>query len=335
MNLKNIAILDGSFMLHRNLKMPNLWEMRNSNLERTGGIYGFINSLQKEIKILNNYFPIVCWDDGQSDRRLSIDDNYKKHREKLEDPNNIPFSEMTDAELDEDYVYNYKLQRKKLIQLLNTFGIPSLLFRHTEGDDLMYWLAHHCEKSKVITDDRDLLQLVTENCKVRQPMKDRIIDLDKLHSEYNVDSVDEFIRIKAMLGDGSDNIPSACKGVGDKSVKEFFILYNLLKNDNKIDIINDESLLKDYCKLKEVKYKKAYTNFNENRYLNNLELVDLRKIKNEEFDENGIYESIRRIYKNGNMKKAIELLNLYEIKTINVNVIFEALILSKHNINDK
>lgn len=335
MKLKNICVIDGSFMLHRNLKMPNLWEMRNSELERTGGIYGFVNSLQKEIKLLNNYFPIVCWDDGQSDRRLSIDDNYKKHREKLEDPEHIPFSQMTDEELDEDYVYNYKLQRKKLIQLLNAFGIPSLLFKHTEGDDLMYWLAHHCEKCKVITDDKDLLQLVTEDCIVRQPMKDRLINIDSLKTEYNVDSTDEFIRIKAMLGDSSDNIPSACKGVGDKSVKEFFNLYNSLKTNNKVNIINDEEQLKAYCKSNDIKYKKAYTNFNENRYLNNLELVDLRKIKNEEFDEEGIYESIRKIYKSGSMHDSLELLKRYEIKTINVNIIFESLIMSKHNIIDK
>ncbi len=335
MKLKNICAIDGSFMLHRNLKMPNLWDMRNSELERTGGIYGFINSLQKEIKMLHNYYPIVCWDDGQSDRRLSIDDNYKKHREKLEDPERIPFYQMTDEQLDEDYVYNYKLQRKKLIQLLNAFGIPSLLFKHTEGDDLMYWLAHHCEKCKVITDDKDLLQLVTENCVVRQPMKDRTINIDSLKTEYNVDSVNEFIRIKAMLGDGSDNIPSACKGVGDKTVKEFFNLYDFLKNDNELHIINDEEQLKSYCKNNGLKYKKAYTNFNENRYLNNLELVDLRKVHDYEFNEQAIYDSIRKVYKNKDLHKPLELLNRYEIKTINVNVILEALIMSRHNIIDK
>lgn len=334
MQLKNLIIFDGSYCLHRALKQQNLWLLRNSELERTGGIFGFLNIFKKEIQLMGNYFPIVCWDDGQSDRRLSIYDNYKKHREKLEDPNNIPFSQMTDEQLDEDYVYNYKLQRKKLIELLNAFGVPNLLFKHTEGDDLMYWLSRHCEKCKVVTDDRDLLQLITENCVIRQAMKDRVVDMKLLKEEYNVDTVDEFIKTKAFLGDGSDNIPSACKGVGEKSVKDFFEVYESLKLQNKIGYFLDEEILKAYCKENGYKFKKAYLNFDENRYLDNLELVDLRKIQDNEINEEGIYDAIRRVYKNKDVHKPLELLNKYEIKTVNTNVIFEAIILARHNIKD-
>lgn len=334
MKLKNILIIDGSFALHRGLKVDHIFNMRNSELKRTGGIYSFINILQKELKLANNYYPIVCWDDGQSDRRLSIYDNYKKHREKLEDPDRKPFNKMTDEELDEDYVYNYKLQRKYIIELLNSFGIPSLLFRHTEGDDLMYWLANHCEKCRVLTDDKDLLQLLSKNCTVRQPMRDRIITLQTFLKENNYESINDFIRQKALLGDASDNIPSACYKVGEKTSLDFFKVYDSLKENNLIDKINDENYLKNYCKEHDLKFKKSYCNFDENQYLNNLELVDLHKIHDDEFDDAAIYENIKKVYKNKDVTIPMKLLDKYEIRTVNTNIIFESLMINRYNIKE-
>ena len=337
MILKNILIIDGSYMLHRGLKQQNLFELRNSNLERTGGIYSFFQILQKEIKLAENLYPIVCWDDGQSDRRLSLYDNYKGHRDKLEDSDHKPFCNMTDEELDEDYVYNYKLQRKKIIEILNAFGIPSLLFKHTEGDDLMWWLSKHCKKSVVVTDDKDLLQLVSKNCSVRQPMKDRTITYKNFVSELDVASVEEFVNIKAFLGDGSDNIPGACFRVGEKTVKPFLNLYFKIKEEglDVKDTINNEANLKEYCKANDIKFKSAYCNFDESQFLTNLELVDLNRIQTHELSEELIYEKIRSVYKNKDVKKPLELLNRHEIKTVNTNVIFESLILTRHNIKDE
>lgn len=335
MILKNLLIIDGSYFLHRALKQEHLFELRNSNLERTGGIYGFLQILQKEIRINENYYPVICWDDGQSDRRLALYDNYKKHRDKLEDPENKPFNQMTNEELDKDYVYNYKLQRKKLIEILNSFGIPSLLFKHTEGDDLMYWLSKHCSKSKVLTDDRDLLQLLSETCKLRQPMKDTTWTLDSFLKEHEFESINDFVRIKALTGDASDNIPTACFKVGEKTAPKFLKLYDELVRQDKLDIINDEDKLKNWCKENDFKFKKAYCNFELNRFLTNIELVDLTRIHDDEIDEQGIYEKIRKVYKNKDIKLPLELLNKYEIKTVNTNIIFESLILSRHNIKDE
>lgn len=332
MNFKNIAIFDGSYFLHRSLKQLNLWDLRNSELERTGGIYGFLQTFQKELKLLNNYFPIVCWDDGQSDRRLALYDNYKKHRDHIEDPDRKPFAEMTNEELDEDYVYNYKLQRKKLIGILNSFGIPSLFFKHTEGDDLMWWLSKHCEKCIVLTDDRDLLQLLNVNCKIKQPMHNKMYTLESFLSENNFNNIYEFVQQKALLGDGSDNIPSACKGVGEKTTKGFFEVYNKLKEMDNIELIHNESELKTFCNTNNLIYRKAFTNFNETQYLINLELVDLSKIQDNEINADAIYDAIERVYKNSDVMAPVHLLNRYEIKTVNTNVIFEKLVMTRFNI---
>lgn len=334
-HLKNILIIDGSYFLHRNLKQPNLWEMRNSELERTGGLYGFLNTFQKELKISGvNYYPIVCWDDGLSPRRLAVYDNYKKHKDHLEDPDRKPFNQMTDDELDEDYVYNYKLQRKKLIEILNSFGIPNLMFKGVEGDDLIAWVSKHCEKSKILTDDADMIQLLTETCRIRRPMHETELNLKSYLEENQMSDISEFINKKAFLGDSSDNIPSACYGVGEKFFNEFFKCYKLLKENNQLEMLKEEKALKEFCKANDIKFRAAYGNFDENQFFNNLELVDLRKIKDDEIPEDAIYEAIKRVYKNKDVIVPMHLLNRYEIKTINTNVIFEALIMARHNIKE-
>lgn len=334
MHFKNLYIVDGSYALHRSLKQQNLFDLRNSELERTGGIFGFLNILKKEIQNIGDYFPIVCWDDGLSRRRLAVYDNYKKHRDHIEDPERKPFNEMTDDELDEDYVYNYKLQRKKLIALLNTFGIPSLMFKHVEGDDLICWLSRHCEKCKVMTDDADMLQLLTETCMIRRPMHNELVRLDNFLKENEFDTIYDFVKKKAFLGDSSDNIPGACFKVGEKSTADFFKVYESLKENNRMDLFQNEEELKTYCQSKGFKFKKAYCNFDENQYLNNLELVDLNRIQDDEIPEAEIYEAIRKVYKNKDISAPIHLLNKYEIKTVNTNIIFEALAMTRHNIKD-
>ena len=53
-----LLIIDLSHMLHRNISQPNLWEMRNAEGTRTGGIYGTLQSLLKETSNYN-YFPVI------------------------------------------------------------------------------------------------------------------------------------------------------------------------------------------------------------------------------------------------------------------------------------
>lgn len=334
MKLKNLLIIDGSYCLHRGLKQQPIFDMRNSNLERMGGILSFFNILQKEIKLRGDYFPIVCWDNGLSERRLSLYPNYKEHEDKLNDPEYKPLIELTDIEKETDYVYNYKLQRKKIIEILNAFGIPSLIFSKVEGDDLMYWLANHCSKSIVVTDDKDLLQLLSPTCRVRQPMKDRLVILPEFLKDNDFIDINDFIHVKALLGDPSDNIPSACFRVGEKTALDCLAMYYQLKCDNKLDLLQNKDDLKAYCLRYNINFKSAFCNFNEAQYLTNLELIDLNNIRDYELDDEAIYNRIRKVYKNKNVMKPLELLNKHEIKTVNTNVIFESLVLTRHNVKE-
>ena len=69
---KNLLIIDGSYLLHRNLKVPDIWELRSKQGNRSGGVYGFLNSISYLNKLFPEHYPVVAWDKGRSPRRLEI-----------------------------------------------------------------------------------------------------------------------------------------------------------------------------------------------------------------------------------------------------------------------
>ena len=78
-----VLIIDGSYMIHRSLHIPEVFELKCSSGERTGGIFGFLRTLSSELRICGDYFPVVCFDEGLAPRRLAADPNYKKAMELL------------------------------------------------------------------------------------------------------------------------------------------------------------------------------------------------------------------------------------------------------------
>ena len=182
-----LLIFDGSYMLHRNLSQPNQWEMKNTKGKRTGGIYGSLRTILKELSQYNLY-PIVVFDGGLSKRRLNIYPNYKRNLEKqalLE----CKDDEKTEEQLlEEEFRREYSTQRSDLMNLLPHFGIPCIRINNWEGDDLIYILSKLAKYSIVVSDDRDLIQLINENqedhtyCWVKRPMKDELWNIDTLKS---------------------------------------------------------------------------------------------------------------------------------------------------------
>ena len=111
-------------------------------------------------------------------------------------------------------------------------------------------------------------------------------------------------------------------------------MYYQLKAEDKLYLLKSEKELKEYCKNYGLAFKTAFCNFDEFQYFTNLELIDLSRIQESELNADLIYERIRRVYKNKDICKPLELLNRHEIKTVNTNIIFESLVLTRHNIKD-
>ena len=271
---KRLLIFDGSHALHRALSVPNNWEMKNSQGFRTGGVFGVLRTIQKELKTYN-YYPVVVFDSGLSQRRLNLYPNYKHTQDKqLLQESLEPKTE--EQLLQEEFLQEYKRQRNILSELLPYFNIPVIKVDNWEGDDLIYLLTKLCENSIVVSDDKDLLQLIREDetgkCRVRRAMRDEFWDINTLH-ENNFD-INEYIACKAICGDTSDNIPSACFGVGEKTASGLYQLYEACKKSN-LAFPKEEKDLTELCKKLNISKRKAYINFNENQFLTNLLLTDL------------------------------------------------------------
>ena len=213
-----LLLIDGSFMIHRALHIPEFFDMISPLGVRNGGIYGFLKILGSELKISGNYFPIVVFDDGLNPRRTEIYPDYKKRKSKKNE------SVMTKEESDDEYIEQYHVQRNQVAIILSYLGIPVIRFKDNEGDDLLAILSRLAKESIVLTDDKDMLQLLSENCKVRRPMANELWDYDAFVKDKEFSDIYDFIIYKAVMGDSSDNIPKSCNGVGDKSINYFIKL---------------------------------------------------------------------------------------------------------------
>lgn len=317
-------IFDGSHALHRNLSIPNNWDMITSTGIRTGGVFGTLRTILKEIKTYN-YFPIVVFDGSLSKRRLQLYPNYKRTLDK-QALNESTESKTEEQLFDELMRREYNTQRNMLETILPAFGIPVIHLQDWEGDDIIYILSKMSRNSIVVSDDKDLLQLIrddeTGKCRVRRAMRDEFWDINTL-KEKNVDIM-EYIACKAIVGDGSDNIPSACYQVGEKTAPDLYKLYT--ESIKRVGgFPKDEKELADKCKEIGISKRKAYLNFNEDQFLTNVALTDLSLVDKEINDDllNNIYQDVINEKENKNLEIIDNAFNQLEIRTFDKDTLLE------------
>lgn len=285
-----LLIVDGSYFLHRSLKVKEIYDLRNSLGEGTGAIFSVLRMLNKELKICGDYYPVVCFDEGLAPRRVAVDPHYKHADERAEKHKQV----LVPDNPEDEYLLQYRRQRNTLIEVLTRFGIPCLKYVPWEGDDLMYILTRVSSESLVLTDDKDLLQLLSNTTCVRRPMRDEMWTMDELLDAKKMSSIYDFTMTKAIVGDGSDNIPSCCKGVGEgtahgllRIINEF---YRVSHNKDSVltweadwsEYPKSEDALKSLCSKLDISPRKAYLNFDPKRFEINMELVDLERVEIED-----------------------------------------------------
>lgn len=127
-------------------------------------------------------------------------------------------------------------------ELLTYGGIKSLTPNELEADDAIAWLTWNIPKSTKITivsPDRDLLQLVSENVQVLLPNNDIIVTTDNFTNQTGVPKR-YFVIHKAMQGDSSDNIPGIGR-VGPKTATK--LIYEKINTNCKwSDLLEPEKL---------------------------------------------------------------------------------------------
>ena len=219
---KRLIIIDGNSIINR--AFYALPDMTNSEGLHTNAVYGFTRML---FKIIDDYKPThisVAFDMKAPTFRHKEFSEYKAGRKKM--PNELG------------------QQLQPLKELLDTFNIHRMEMAGFEADDLIGTVAKKAEnddfKVYIVTGDKDAIQLAS-NKTTTLITKKGVGEVE----EYNYDSVVEryemtptqFIDLKGLMGDKSDNIPGV-PGIGEKTgiklIKEFSSIENLIENTDQL-----------------------------------------------------------------------------------------------------
>jgi len=222
---KTIYLLDGHALAYRAFfaLMASGSRFRTRTGEPTAGTYGFTNILLKIIEQDKPEYLAVAFDTGKTFRHDLYDD-YKATREKMPD-DLIP-------------------QIERIREVVDAFNIPRLEMPGYEADDVLGSVANEAVQRgfgvKIITGDRDLLQLVDDRVIINLTGS-KMSDAQDYFREDVKKSLgvfpDQVVDYKALIGDTSDNIPGI-KGIGqktaDKLLEEFSHLDDIYANLDKI-----------------------------------------------------------------------------------------------------
>lgn len=326
MVINKLCIIDGSYFLHRALKTPDIYDLTFNGV-RTGGIFQFLRILTFNLDNLGAY-PIVMFDGGLSKRRLEIHPDYKRSVQKQEERTRYEKGEMTQSEIEEyessvEYLNTYRFSRSVITDILKKLGIPTMMKYGTEGDDLIAVATKLAKNSIILTDDKDMIQLVSSKVIVKRPMTGQLWDEKELRSKGYRDG-EHYMLTKAIVGDGSDNIPQLCKGVGEK--KAVVLADNIMNNTL-------SQFLADNGKYKYVK------DLLDTDYINNLQrnisMVNLLgQIDNEEFISQVMMSALRTSYDSIiDVDGAMSILMSYGIKEVDVPELVRMVQMSKYNIS--
>ncbi|MCU0485778.1 MAG: DNA polymerase I, partial [Anaerolineales bacterium] len=182
--------------------------------EPTAGVFGFTSILLRILEQDRPDYLAVAFDTGRTFRD-DLFPEYKGTRAKMPD--------------------DLRPQIERMRQLVDAFNIPRLEMENYEADDVLGSAARWAVKQglgvKIITGDRDLLQLVEERILVNLPGK----SLGEARDFRSPDVVeylgvrpDQVVDYKALTGDKSDNIPGVA-GIGEKTAAALLQKYDTLE----------------------------------------------------------------------------------------------------------
>ena len=205
-------IIDGNNLIHRTFwTAKNIVGLEDPVKLSNFHIYFTINAIKSYV---NTYKPdkiIACWDekpDYQRNERKDLFSEYKGNRSSDTAPHQ---------------------NNEKIKEFLYTLGIPSIFPRRLEADDVIAYLAEFLEGSKVIISvDKDFLQIVNNSVIIYDPIRKKETNTANFATNAGCEQVN-FMTIKCLVGDKSDNVPGIPK-FGKVKVKKY-LEGNLLLSD--------------------------------------------------------------------------------------------------------
>jgi len=223
--MKKLVLIDSNAVIHRAYHaLPKSMSTRKG--EQTNAVYGFTTTLIKTLEDLDPDYVAASFDVSKATFRTEQYAAYKATRVKA------------DQEL-----YD---QMPRVKELLSVFNIPIYEKEGYEADDCIGTIVKNCHEHNskcqhipneglevyIVSGDKDIYQLIDGNIFVYSLRKGlsqmAVVDRKVIKDEYGLDPED-FIDLKALAGDASDNIPGV-PGIGPKTATELLQKLDTLNN---------------------------------------------------------------------------------------------------------
>ena len=214
--MKKLVLIDGHSILNR--AFYGVPELSNSQGLHTNAVYGFLNIMFKILDEEAADYIAVAFDLSAPTFRHKAYAEYKGTRKSMPD------------ELRE--------QVPLIKDVLSSMNIPILTKEGYEADDIIGTIANRYQSDEVfvsvISGDRDLLQLSDKHIKIRIPKTSKGVTTvydylpEDVMNEYGV-TPKEFIDVKALMGDTSDNVPGV-PSIGEKTATKIIQEYHSIEN---------------------------------------------------------------------------------------------------------
>ncbi len=218
-----LTLIDGNSILFRAYYGVHS-RLTRSDGTPTGAVYAFLNMMLPVFAAARPDDIFVCvFDASRKTFRQDIYPEYKANRDE------------TPADL---ITQSVMVQRG-----LTEMGVPVLCIPNVEADDVIATLAtRECktaDKTRIMTGDKDLMQLVSNCIFLYDGMKQKTIGRDEVIEKFGVPP-ERVVDVQSLMGDSSDNVPGV-RGIGPKKaaelINEFGTLDNLYAN---VDSIKNE-----------------------------------------------------------------------------------------------
>ena len=214
--MKTLVIIDGKSVFYRGYyAMGNL---ATAEGVPTSGVYGFATIAMEIVKKLKPSKVVVAWDKAHTStaKRLAIYPEYKAGRVKPPE--------------------DFYVQIPYLRELVAALGWDFLEADEYEADDIIGTLARQADEkldymTYIVSSDLDMLQIVDENTKMYRLLKGfsniEEMDIRAVEEKYGI-LKRQFLDLKALKGDNSDNIPGV-PGIGEKTAVKLLNQYGDLQ----------------------------------------------------------------------------------------------------------
>jgi len=181
-----------------------------------GGLVGFMKSLGYAIKLIQPTRVILVFDgQGNITNRRNTYSEYKANRQIKRITN---FNVFSTLEEESDSVAT---QMMRLLDYLKTLPVNISIIDKIEADDTIAYLSQKLKDDVIIySADQDFLQLVDERITVYSPIKKKFYRPNDVYEQYGL-YPHNFITMKCLMGDKSDNLPGV-KGLGPKKLMKYF-----------------------------------------------------------------------------------------------------------------